>query len=364
MKHVVIIAVFFYFYAQDLPNKEDVLGVMTRVNGYFMGKYDYSSPVHNTATNTWTRGVYYEGLMALYQINKSEDLYKNAVNWGTYHKWGLNGGTSTRNADNQVCGQTYIDLYKIEAVNERIGNIRTSINAMVNSTQINDWNWCDAIQMAMPVFARLGSVLNNTNYYEKMFKLYNYSRNQHGSGGLFNTEDGLWYRDSNFQPPYKEPNGKNCYWSRGNGWVFAALARVLDLISINESHRALYVSDFAAMAQALKKVQRSDGFWDVSLFDPTNYGGKETTGTSLFVYGMAGGINNRYLDREEYLPTVLKAWNGLVNDAVHSNGFLGYVQGQGSQPSSSQPVTYDKAPDYEDFATGCFLLGASEVYKL
>ena len=55
----------------------------------------------------------------------------------------------------------------------------------------------------------------------------------------------------------------------------------------NETHRQDYINDFLAMSKALKKCQREDGFWNVSLHDPTNFGGKETSGTALFVYGMA-----------------------------------------------------------------------------
>ena len=54
----------------------------------------------------------------------------------------------------------------------------------------------------------------------------------------------------------------------------------------------------------------------------------------------------------------------MVNDCVHPDGFLGYVQGTGKDPSAAQPVTYTKAPDFEDYGTGCFLLGAMEYYKL
>jgi hypothetical protein len=49
---------------------------------------------------------------------------------------------------------------------------------------------------------------------------------------------------------------------------------------------------------------------------------------------------------------------------VHQDGFLGYVQGTGQQPSDGQPVTFDKQPNYEDFGLGCFLLGGSEVARL
>jgi rhamnogalacturonyl hydrolase YesR len=95
-----------------------------------------------------------------------------------------------------------------------------------------------------------------------------------------------------------------------------------------------------------------------------NEGEKETTGTSLFVYGMAWGINKGILDSKEYLPVVVKAWNALVKDAVHPNGFLGWVQSTGKEPKTGQPLAYDKEPDFEDYGLGCFLLGASEVYKL
>ena len=51
---------------------------------------------------------------------------------------------------------------------------------------------------------------------------------------MFNVKEGLWWRDHNFDPPYKEPNGENCYWSRGNGWVYAALVRVMNEIPSDE----------------------------------------------------------------------------------------------------------------------------------
>ncbi len=62
-------------------------------------------------SNIWTRAVYYEGLMALYNIDKKKDYYDYAVDWSEKHDWNLGGGITTRNGDNQACGQTYIDLY-------------------------------------------------------------------------------------------------------------------------------------------------------------------------------------------------------------------------------------------------------------
>jgi rhamnogalacturonyl hydrolase YesR len=83
------------------------------------------------------------------------------------------------------------------------------------------------------------------------------------------------------------------------------------------------------MSKALIKCQREDGFWNVSLHDPTNYGGPETSGTALFVYGMAWGIRNGILDAKTYEEPMIRAWNAIVEKAVHPNGFLGYMQGTG-----------------------------------
>ena len=140
-----------------------------------------------------------------------------------------------------------------------------------------------------------------------MWDMYEFSRNQLAGKGMFNLADGLWWRDADFLPPYKEPNGEDCYWSRGNGWAYAALVRVLDEIPANEKHRQDYINDFLIMSKALKKkCQRTDGFWNVSLHDAGNYGGKETTGTALFVYGMAWGVRNELLDKEELFTCFIK----------------------------------------------------------
>lgn len=354
--------------AQQLPEKKEILKTMVLTNDYFMKKWPDTgkSIVTNRErpSNIWTRGVYYEGLMELHKIFPKAEYYDYAVAWGEAHNWGMRNGNTTRNADDQCAGQTYIQLYEMDPQPERIRNIKTCMDMLVNTPQVNDWDWIDAIQMAMPVFAQLGVLYNDTRYFEKMYDMYHYTKTVHGGNGMFNPKDGLWWRDADFDPPYKEPNGEDCYWSRGDGWVVAALVRVLDIIPENEPHRKEYVKDLKIMLAALKKVQREDGFWNVSLHDPTNFGGKETSGTSLFIYGMAWGINNGILKKDEYYPVIAKAWNAMMKDAVHENGFLGYLQGTGKEPKDGQPVTYDSMPDFEDYGLGCFLLAGSEIYKL
>ncbi len=354
--------------AQRLPSKKEVLSKMVLTNAYFMNKWPDPGTVIVTdktrPSHIWTRAVYYEGLMALYQLNPDKAYYDYAVNWGESHQWGLNNGIQTRNADNHCCGQTYVDLYLIDKKPERIKDLKASIDLMLETSKTDDWTWIDALQMGMPVFAQLGVLYNDSRYFERMYEMYMVSKTVLGGNGLYNPKDNLWWRDKDFVPPYKEPNGEDCYWSRGNGWVVAALVRVLNIMPKDAPHRDEYQKTLVQMIEALIPIQRKDGFWNASLHDPNNFGGKEMTGTALFTYGIAWGVNNGVLSKKKYLPVIKKAWNAMIKESVHSNGFLGYVQGTGKQPSDSQPVSYDRVPNFEDYGLGCFLLAGSEVYRL
>lgn len=357
--------------AEKIPSKASVLEVMQRANNYFMKKWpDPGAPTFGggkeRSSNLWTRGVYYEGLMAMYEVDKNKAYYDYAVLWGERHNWGLRGGVETRHADNHCAGQTYIDLYNLDGGKhpERIKDIKQSIDRMMATDKVDDWDWIDALQMAMPVYAKLGKLYNDTKYFERNYQMYAYTKTKHGVNGLYNPQDKLWWRDKDFVPPYAEPNGQDCYWSRGDGWVVAALVRTLDITPKSDPHYAEYLQDYKDLLSALPSIQREDGLWNVSLHDPTHFGGKEMTGSALFVYGMAYGINKGIIDRKTYLPVLLKAWNGIVTDCVQPNGFLGWVQGTGKEPKDGQPLSVSKEPDFEDYGLGCLLLAGSEVYKL
>lgn len=363
--------------AADLPKPAAVLAKLRVANAHFMAEWPDPGKVIVTnrerPSNIWTRGVYYEGLMALQAVDPNPAFTAYAFKWGAFHQWGMRSGPRTRNADDQCCGQTYLDLYRLDSKVEYIHDIVESIDAMVASAKADDWSWIDAMQMAMPVFAKVGALTNNDRYLEKAHALYTFMKTKHGGHGLYNPADRLWWRDKNFVPPFKTPNGRQCYWSRGNGWVFAALVRVLEELPTAAPHRAEYEQMLRDMAGALAARQRADGFWNCSLDDPEDFGGKETSGTALFVFGMAWGIRHGLLDEQTYLPIVARAWHALAEEALHPDGFLGYVQGTGKQPSEGrpigqdgkpQPIGYDDRPDFTDYGLGCFLLAGSEVFRL
>lgn len=347
---------------------ESVLATARRANNYFMAKH--ADPTCATfvkkerPSNLWTRAVYYEGLMALQRIDPQERYIKYAMDWADFHRWSPRNGVNTVDADDQCCGQTYIELlpYASKPGEELLVTLRQNLDNQMATGRHDYWTWIDAIQMAMPLYAQMYKLTGERKYMDYAMESYRWSRNVCG-GGLFNTANGFWFRDKDYVPPYKEPDGRDCYWSRGDGWVYAALVRVMQTIGKKDKYYKELKKDFLMMTRAFAGCQREDGLWNVSLVS-NNYEGKELTGSSLFLYGMAWGINNGLLKAKDYRAVCDKTWNALERDCVHADGFLGYVQGTGKDPSAGQPVTYTSVPDFEDYGTGCFLLGATEYYKL
>lgn len=392
--------------AQKLPTRASILKAMETANDYFIAKYpDPAKPTFvkkERPSNLWTRGVYFEGLKELTELEyashgeKAGTYRRYIMEWGNAHRWTPRNGVTTRDADDYCCSQTYIDMYLItggEGNSHKDEMIAPTRQCMTNLLARNnaDWTWIDAIQMGLPVLAKLARAEYiaerkvSPQWLEKGWQMYTWTRDTL-AGGLYNKADALWWRDKDFVPPYTEPNGEDCYWSRGNGWVYAALVRTLDAMMMADGadafsgveplecqnwtmlpfarHADDYIADFKAMSEALLRCQRKDGYWNVSLHDGGHFGGKELTGTALFVYGMAWGVRHKILDQEKYLPVINRSWRRMVKQCLHKNGFLGYVQGTGKEPKDSQPVGYKHEPDFDDFGLGCFLLAGSEVYRL
>ena len=337
------------------PNRQNVLLAIRKVNDYWISQHP------RPGGKNWLDATYYTGDLAAYGATGEQRYLNYALTWAQQNNYNLHGGSTTRNADDQATGQAYLDLFQITKNSSSIAQITTDIQNMVNSSKSNDWWWIDALNMSMPCFAQLGTLYKNNAYYSKMYALYNYTKSIDGGTGLYDTKTHLWFRDSSFLPPYASPGGKNVYWSRGNGWVFAAHAKVLTNLPTSESHYQEYLTTFKNMAAALASRQRSDGFWNVNLGDAQDFPGPESSGTAFFVYGMAWGLNNGFLDRATYLPIVNRAWNGLVTVAVQANGSLGYVQSTGDQPASGQPVTAQSSAAY---GVGAFLLAGQQVAML
>jgi rhamnogalacturonyl hydrolase YesR len=368
--------------SSTMPSQTQILSDMILANNYFTN--NWPTPGCTTClsgghpSTIWTRGTYFEGSLAMWRINPDPAITNYATRWGAFTNWTIRYGATDTSSDDQCAGSEYIELYQLNTTQtNRITNIVANLTYwMTNSsgTKTDWWYYIDCVHMSGPAFAKMAAISggSNTNYAAKMYSYWNYAKSIIGpSNGLYNLTNHLWVRDTNFLANYKASDGTttNCYWSRGNGWVFAGLARIMDVLPSSDAHFLDYSNTFIQMATALKPIQRSDGFWNMNLAYTNDYPGPESSGTALFTYGLAWGIHHRYLDAATYLPTVIKGWNALSTSALHHSpgsdpGFIGFVQSTGSYPTNTPAITYTSIPDFDDFTLGALLLAGSELYQL
>jgi rhamnogalacturonyl hydrolase YesR len=338
------------------PNRKEILSIAERV-------FDWQQ-ANPTGIDLWEwhYGAYYSGLIDLYKVDPRVKYLQAMYQMGKRYHWKLR----PRPYDANVFAIThmYIDLYSITGDTDIIDNMRYCLDANLerhpaepdvtlagNRYWHNWWSWCDALFMAPPAYAKFSRVTGEKKYLDKMDELWIITHNY-----LYDKEENLYYRDDNF---FKErtPSGAKVFWARGNGWVMGGLAKVLQELPSDYKNRQFYEDLFKEMAAKIVTLQHPEGYWSVSLLDPSHFGGVETSGTAFFCYALAYGINSGLLEKEKYGKCVLKAW-GLLIKNVNRDGRLGYVQQVGHSPGNVRPG------DSEAYGSGAFLLAASEMYKL
>lgn len=346
--------------ADRLPPRAEIREALTRAADHWIAAHT------DPGDNEWARATFFSGLMALHRATGAPRHLAYARSWAEKHGYALHNGVTTRHADDHNAGQTYLDLYEAEGSRDeaKIAAIEESLHRMTftdRPDKNDDWWWDDALHMAMPPFARLSVLRDEPAYAEKLHRLCTHTKSAQGGPGLLDRESGLWYRDDRFLPGgIVSPGGEPVLWSRGNGWVGAGHAKTLGALPADSPHAAEYRATLVRLLEALRRVQRPDGFWNVSLADAAHLPGPETSGTAFFAYSTAYALRTGLVP-SSYAPVAARAWSALTSTALHTDGFLGYVQGVGDRPESSQPITPETTAD---FGVGAFLLAGTELLKL
>ncbi|HKB92581.1 MAG TPA: glycoside hydrolase family 88 protein [Opitutaceae bacterium] len=309
-------------------------------------------------SNGWVRAAFFVGVIEAYQATKDPSYLKLATDWAEANQWQTAKRTiknpgDIRHGDDQCCGQTYLELNEISPSPEKIAAIRAKIDSIIADPKPGreDWWWCDALFMAPSVYAQLGRATGDNKYYEALDKMY-----WDSADFLYDDDGGLFYRDKRFFGK-RTAHGQKVFWSRGNGWVIAGLARILTYLPKTDPAYPKYGKLFARMAAELVPLQGVDGLWRTSLLDAAEYPAPETSGSGFFCYALAWGIAEGRLPKATYEPVVQKAWKGLCG-SIQSNGSLGWVQVVGYQPDVV------KQESTQDYGSGAFLLAGSQMLRL
>ena len=333
-----------------------VLGVMQRV-----ADWQLAHPITLRPTG-WICSVGDVGMMALAGIS-GDPKYRDAMlAKGETNGWVLPQYQGRKyHADDQCYGQVCAELYFLYRENRMIAPMREHFDwiianpppsrGLANNLGQDQWSWCDALFMAPPAWMRLYAATDDTRYMD--FAVTNWWRT---ADYLYDKDEHLFFRDSSFFTK-TEANGKKIFWSRGNGWVFAATVRMLQYLPMNSPERPHFEQLFKDMAAKILSLQKPDGMWRASLLDPDSYPMPEASGSGMFIYGLAWGVNQGLLDRAACEPAVRKAWQGLVG-CVDADGKLTHVQ-----PAGSAPVKFAE-DSTAPYGGGIFLLAGSEVYRM
>lgn len=300
----------------------------------------------------WTFAALYAGYMAAAHALPEPRYEAAMLDMG--NRFGWMPGPRKTVADDQAVAQTYLGLLRDYDEPRMLLPTEAQFDALMKQPDNPAkpvWWWCDALFMAPPVWARLSAATHDPAYLDYMDRQWWIT-----SALLYDPQEHLFFRDASFLKKH-ESNGQKLFWSRGNGWVMAGLARVLDQMPANYPSRPKYVEQFKQMAESVARIQGPDGLWRPGLLDPGAYPLPEVSGSAFFVYALAWGVNQHILNRRTYLPVVSKGWRGLVAH-IYEDGRLGSIQ-----PIGAAPAAYTATSSYV-YGVGAFLLAGSEVMDL
>ena len=121
------------------------------------------------------------------------------------------------------------------------------------------------------------------------------------------------------------------YWGRGDGWMAVGMTELLFNLPKNDPNRDRIMKGYLLMMNNLKKYVNKDGLWNQLIDQPDFW--TETSGSAMFTYAMILGVQNGWLDKEEFAPVARRAWLGLCNYIDDKNDLTEVCIGTGKKNS-------------------------------
>lgn len=333
-------------------SRTEILAIMHRVDAWQL-----AHPVMLPTDRNWERSTWYTGVMEDWKATHDTTFFDQALDWGKQNQWQV--GTERENGANRLfCSETWLELYLARKNQAMIGPTVVFLatpdpNSPAGAKRWylhHDMPYVDSLYGASAL-AMLTRATRDRKYLVIMRSFFDDVTDE-----LWDKDAGLYYRDPTFIGK-RTASDKKIFWSRGNGWAFAGLARILEYLPADDPDRPKYLAIYCRMALELMKRQSADGFWRANLDDPKDLPNPESSGTALFCFAFAWGINHNVLDRREYLPATQKAFAALVG-VVSPEGRVEWGQLVDKQPGAVQ------RENTHEYVTGAFLLAAGEMYKM
>jgi rhamnogalacturonyl hydrolase YesR len=328
-------------------------------------RWQEAHPIQAKSPTDWTNGAYYVGVTRAHLSTRDTAFLHALQAMAQRNRW--QPWNRYYHADDLIITYSYMHLRELglpsdlapadSILREHLHRPHEWRAGTAADEKKILWWWCDALFMAPPVLARHARMTKEPAFLDGMDRYYRQTYEM-----LYDREERLFYRDGRFlwagQPTdRKEANGSKVFWARGNGWVLAGLALLLEEMPEGDARRPFYLGLYRDMADRVRALQPADGLWRTSLLHPGSFAHGEASGSGFFTFALAWGVNRGVLPRSEYAPAVRRAWAALAA-CQQPDGRVGWVQNIGYDP---KPAT---AESWQNFGTGAFLMAGSEVLRM
>lgn len=234
--------------------------------------------------------------------------------------------------------------------------------------------WLDGIYMASPFYAEFASKFDEPDIYDDVARQIiiacKHTRDPR-TGLLYHA----WDESKSQQWADPETGCSPNFWARAMGWCAMAIPDVLDHFPEDHVERANLLAIFQDLISGIVSVQdRDSGVW----YQVVDRGGRdgnylEASASCMFVYALAKGVRQGYLDRPA-LAVARRGYEGILTQfvAVDDAGLVNLdgicaVAGLGGKPYRDGSFEYyvsQKVVANEYKGVGAFILASVEMERL
>ncbi|MHA1229095.1 MAG: glycoside hydrolase family 88/105 protein [Candidatus Helarchaeota archaeon] len=327
--------IFACFTYRDVTQKNELV----RVAEYTMNEMDFSF-------GTWGKGIMLEGLLYAYD-STNDKRYLDFVRYWTDQSIytqtndGVFSHGETTIGDSSAIGISVLYFYNLTNdsfyLDAAVKNMKyllnippRTIDGGLSHRASNVELWIDTVYMVCPFLAKLGMILeNDTLINEAVSQLLIHDKYlKDPKTSLYRH---IWSQDGN----YDDPN----LWSRGIGWITAAISEVLYIIPNSHSNYSTLIKILQKSVHSISQYQDPSGLWHTIINDSNTQ--LETSCSTLFAYSIALALNNSWIEDEGNKSVAIKAFNAVINK-VDPFGVVRGVSGGTGWNSYNTPI-YDRA---------------------
>ena len=231
------------------------------------------------------------------------------------------------NLDNLNAGKTALALNRLtgeQRYQQAARLLRRQLDTQPRTNEGGFWHkqryphqmWLDGLYMEAPFYAECGQLFGEPAAFADVAQQLRLAGTH-----TFNPATGLFYHgwdESRTESWANKTTGTSpSFWSRAIGWYAMALVDVLDYLPADHPARPELIALLQKLCAGVARHQDADsGLW----YQVTDQGARpgnylEATGSSMFVYTLAKGVNHGYLPRD-YVPVLVKGYAGVIGRLV------------------------------------------------